>query len=388
MPLEGEDARTGGPDGGAGTSSALDRAVGRLYGERRLTQVLRTLLRSSEAVAGNVAGSVSVIDPTTQTYRKVAERGVLCRLGQTFPVDEGITGRAYAHRRPVVVDDYSDLRGGHLPPQHPARHGAAAAVPIWWRGEVIAVNVVFAGQRRRYTGEEVDALEVLSQAGAGAIIRAGASDPSLAAMIRDRFQSEVGLDAVAATVTEVGAVRPLGPVAAQAAADVAARAALVASRAPSARLHVAVVHRPHGVRLLVQDESGGTGSHAAPDPLGLGAHSWSELLAAAEGDVTVERVAGWGTLVRADIPYGTAEPVAAPAPDPEERSPGRLTPRERDVLRLLARGLTDREIATELFLSHKTVEKHVGSVLRKTRTASRTAAVVRALDLGWVSGPR
>ncbi len=56
------------------------------------------------------------------------------------------------------------------------------------------------------------------------------------------------------------------------------------------------------------------------------------------------------------------------------------------MLGLLARGLTDRQIAEQLVVARKTVEKHVGAVLRKTGTASRTAAVVRALEQGWVSG--
>ncbi|MDN5860484.1 MAG: response regulator transcription factor [Pseudonocardia sp.] len=48
-----------------------------------------------------------------------------------------------------------------------------------------------------------------------------------------------------------------------------------------------------------------------------------------------------------------------------------LTPRERDVLRLLARGYAYKEIAGELFISVKTVETHVSSVLRKTQMSNR-----------------
>ena len=48
-----------------------------------------------------------------------------------------------------------------------------------------------------------------------------------------------------------------------------------------------------------------------------------------------------------------------------------LTPRERDVLRLLARGYAYKEIAAELFISIKTVETHVSSVLRKTQLSNR-----------------
>jgi DNA-binding NarL/FixJ family response regulator len=61
-------------------------------------------------------------------------------------------------------------------------------------------------------------------------------------------------------------------------------------------------------------------------------------------------------------------PGAAPIADPELDL---LTPREREVLRLLARGYAYKEIASELFISVKTVETHVSSVLRKTQLSNR-----------------
>jgi DNA-binding NarL/FixJ family response regulator len=48
-----------------------------------------------------------------------------------------------------------------------------------------------------------------------------------------------------------------------------------------------------------------------------------------------------------------------------------LTPREREVLRLIARGFTYKEIGSELFISAKTVESHVSSVLRKLQLSTR-----------------
>ena len=63
---------------------------------------------------------------------------------------------------------------------------------------------------------------------------------------------------------------------------------------------------------------------------------------------------------------------AAPEPhlDPELDS---LTPREMEVLRLLARGYTYREIAEDLVISIKTVETHASNVLRKTQQSNRNA---------------
>ena len=61
-------------------------------------------------------------------------------------------------------------------------------------------------------------------------------------------------------------------------------------------------------------------------------------------------------------------PDDAPAADQEL---DRLTARERDVLRLIARGYTYKEVAAELFISVKTVETHVSSVLRKLQLSNR-----------------
>ena len=56
---------------------------------------------------------------------------------------------------------------------------------------------------------------------------------------------------------------------------------------------------------------------------------------------------------------------------------GVLSAREQDVLRLLAEGLTDREIASALAISPRTVESHVSSVLRKLGVRNRAEAAQR-----------
>ena len=56
----------------------------------------------------------------------------------------------------------------------------------------------------------------------------------------------------------------------------------------------------------------------------------------------------------------------------------RLSAREREVMRLIARGYADKEVATELFISIKTVETHVSAVLRKLQLSSRYELTVWA----------
>ena len=64
-----------------------------------------------------------------------------------------------------------------------------------------------------------------------------------------------------------------------------------------------------------------------------------------------------------------------------------LSPRERDVVRLVTQGRTDRQIAEELVLSSRTVAHHVASARRKLRAPSRNALAVAAISAGVIEHP-
>jgi DNA-binding CsgD family transcriptional regulator/tetratricopeptide (TPR) repeat protein len=99
----------------------------------------------------------------------------------------------------------------------------------------------------------------------------------------------------------------------------------------------------------------------------------------AESTDLAERI-GMASLLR------RARALEAPAPVPE--LPDGLSPREAEILRLVARGLSNREIGAELFISEHTAANHIRNILRKTDSANRTEAASYAHRHGLAEAPR
>jgi DNA-binding NarL/FixJ family response regulator len=104
------------------------------------------------------------------------------------------------------------------------------------------------------------------------------------------------------------------------------------------------------------------------------------VLAAAAGQAVLDPAVQQRLLLAA---------ARAPAPQPEpDHDPDELTPREADVLRLIAAGKSNREIARALYVSEATVKTHVNRIFAKTGSRDRTQAVRYAYTHGYADPAR
>lgn len=117
------------------------------------------------------------------------------------------------------------------------------------------------------------------------------------------------------------------------------------------------------------------GDRAVPYAVGRG-------LAAALPDATFVPLAGTAHLPWYGDPDSVVRACRAERAGDASAAGAVLSEREREVLELVARGLTDQEIAEQLVLSPHTVHRHVANVRRKLGSTSRSAAVAEAARLG------
>jgi DNA-binding CsgD family transcriptional regulator len=105
----------------------------------------------------------------------------------------------------------------------------------------------------------------------------------------------------------------------------------------------------------------------------LGARPLADLLArfATQARITLRSAASAG---------------AAPGPPSDERGPNDLTAREAEVLRLVAEGWTNQQIAEALFITRKTASVHVSNIMGKLGASNRAEAAAIAHRLGMVAG--
>lgn len=100
----------------------------------------------------------------------------------------------------------------------------------------------------------------------------------------------------------------------------------------------------------------------------------AQALHAAAGGLTVVDASVHAMLLAATAAAGKSEPARA-ANTAATPPPDGLTQREVEILSLIARGLTNPEIAAQLFLSNHTVKTHIGRIFAKTGSRDRAAAI-------------
>lgn len=121
---------------------------------------------------------------------------------------------------------------------------------------------------------------------------------------------------------------------------------------------------------------------------GIRAGALGYLLKALSGEELAEAirtVAAGGALIEPSVARKVMAEFARtshPAPDAGEKLVDPLSEREIDVLRLLAHGLSNREIAGQLFLAEGTVKNYVSTAMHKLSVRDRTQAALRAKELG------
>ena len=99
--------------------------------------------------------------------------------------------------------------------------------------------------------------------------------------------------------------------------------------------------------------------------------------------MTLDQVLGEQGKAPLSTPASTAQ-SARPMTKPSASYPDRLTAREVEVLRFIAKGLTDAQIAEQLVISPRTVKNHLTSIYGKIQVSSRSAATRYAIEHRFV----
>ncbi|MCD2263077.1 response regulator transcription factor [Dietzia aurantiaca] len=240
-----------------------------------------------------------------------------------------------------------------------AAGGAGAAGGRACRVFLVDDHAVFRSGVRAELGGQA-AIEVVGEAGSVAEAVAGIGRVQPDVVLLDVHMPDGGGVAVLRSVLASGAAGP----------------SAVGPGATSGSAQAEAAHVPTFLALSVSD--------AAEDVIAVirsGARGYvTKTISGDELADAVRRVADGDAVFSPRLAGFVLDAFARAAPGPEDRGEpvhdpevDSLTPREKEVLRLLARGYTYKEIAEELFISVKTVETHASNVLRKTQQSNRHA---------------
>lgn len=120
-----------------------------LAGRFELQPLLARILNHTVTLLGCESGSICLVDEANGTYTKKVDFGVGCQEGQTFSLEEGVTGEVVRSRSTVLLHSYSTIAGGHIAPDDPRWDCAVIGVPIQWDNRIVGTCVIFSADRER-----------------------------------------------------------------------------------------------------------------------------------------------------------------------------------------------------------------------------------------------
>ncbi|MCU1532106.1 MAG: hypothetical protein JWO49_1677 [Arthrobacter sp.] len=155
-----------------------------LAGRFELQPLLGRILGHATSLLGCESGSIALVNEASGTYTKKVDIGVGCQEGQTFSLKEGFTGQIVRNRSTVILDAYSSIERGHIPPTDPRLNCAVIGVPIRWGEQIIGAFIVFSPEPGRvFTPEEARLAELFASHAAIALAN---SELHATASIRER----------------------------------------------------------------------------------------------------------------------------------------------------------------------------------------------------------
>ncbi|HSN44371.1 MAG TPA: GAF domain-containing protein, partial [Propionibacteriaceae bacterium] len=374
----------------------LTRVANDLAGEFRLEPLLELILRSSVGLLGCESGSLCLVNPDTNSYRKEVDMEAGCQAGKEFPLSEGTTGAIYRSGAPVHFRHYWEVPGGHLSPRSELYGRAVLGVPIRLRSDLIGSLIVFAADDER---EFIDAdaqllhlfathaaiamansrlhaeaadraktaavwaerersmldihdtverglatvilqlehAEALTRDGRGADVALGSARQAAETLLKDGRRAVWALSeefegrpvaeglkrelewahataGVTTTFRMFGDARPIAPeVRAQLVRIVKESLTNVAKHAQAGAVRLGLVYGDEGLAVIVEDDGCGF-NVAEASAAGVGLSSLVARATQVGGRVQLDSTLGWGTRIRADLPYRSLPDELAATP--------------------------------------------------------------------------
>lgn len=371
------------------------------------------MARLDEATATASSGELTSFDAVMQTYCYLI---LACHLVRDYEraAEWCRTAKAIAERYgmrqcfSVCRTWYAGVLVWHGAWDEAEAELAAATRYLGERRPPMAISgIVRLGELRLWQGRLDEAAALFAQCeGAPAALLGRAAiasergDTGDAAALAERYLRGIshsnrvdrvpGLELLVRVLAAQRAVEAAGDAAAEL-AEIAEAVGTTPLRATArvARAHVAFAgHDPEAARQALEDavdlyERSGSPFHAARARIELAralmqtGRKGAAAVEACRGRDALAAIGARADAARAEVLLGELE-----------RGPGRrttvLTPREVEVLGLVADGFSDREIAARLVLSEHTVHRHVANILAKLRVSSRASAAVQAAKLGLI----